>query len=223
VKSWSKATTTNPGTNGPADLRTGTNPTPAFPVEPLQMQLDDAAAVALARNGDHEAFKLLVDRHSRSLYRLAFRMTGRAEDAEDVVQETFIRAYRQLSRFEARANVSTWLYRIAFNCSVDFLRAKPRRQATSDDEVLERLAAKSDGPTMDDLVYAGQIGEQLQVALGGLSEKERAAFLMRHYHGCSIEEIGSTLGMKTNATKHSIFRAVRKMRVALQGFAAGRP
>lgn len=184
------------------------------------MPLDDAAVVALARTGDQEAFKSLVDRHSRSLYRLAFRMTGRAEDAEDVVQETFIRAYKQLSRFEARSNVSTWLYRIAFNCSVDFLRSRPRREAATDDEALERLAAGPDGPTADDLVYAGQIGEQLQAALGGLSEKERAAFLMRHYHGCSIEEIGSTLGMKTNATKHSIFRAVRKMRVALQGFAA---
>jgi RNA polymerase sigma-70 factor, ECF subfamily len=206
-------------TRAPAHQAGETNPPAVFPVSPAQMTLDDAAAVALARTGDHEAFRLLVDRHSRSLYRLAFRMTGKAEDAEDVVQETFIRAYRQLSRFEARANVSTWLYRIAFNCAVDFLRAKPRRAATTEDEVLERLAAPSDGPSMDDLVYAGQIGEQLQVALGGLSEKERAAFLMRHYHGCSIEEIGSTLGMKTNATKHSIFRAVRKMRVALAGFA----
>ena len=156
------------------------------------------------------------------VFRWALAFASDSDEAEDITQETFIRAYRQLSRFEARANVSTWLYRIAFNCSVDFLRAKPRRQATSDDEVLERLAARSDGPSMDDLVYAGQIGEQLQVALGGLSEKERAAFLMRHYHGCSIEEIGSTLGMKTNATKHSIFRAVRKMRVALHEFAAGR-
>lgn len=186
------------------------------------MQLDDVAAVAEARDGNQEAFKVLVDRHSRSLYRLAFRMTGRAEDAEDIVQETFIRAYKQLSRFEARSNVSTWLYRIAFNCSVDFLRSRPRRESATDDEALERLATAPDGPTMDDLVYAGQIGEQLQVALCGLSEKERAAFLMRHYHGYSIEEIGSTLGMKTNATKHSIFRAVRKMRVALQGFAGGR-
>ncbi|NQW04625.1 MAG: hypothetical protein HQ485_11430 [Acidobacteria bacterium] len=66
------------------------------------MPLDDAAIVALARNGDQEGFRLLVERHSRSLYRLAFRMTGRAEDAEDVVQETFIKAHRQLSRFEAR-------------------------------------------------------------------------------------------------------------------------
>lgn len=186
------------------------------------MQLDDVAAVAQARAGDQDAFRVLVDRHSRSLYRLAFRMTGRAEDAEDIVQETFIRAYKQLGRFEARANVSTWLYRIAFNCSVDFLRSRPRRESATDDAALERLAAGPGGPTMDDLVYAGQIGEQLQLALGGLSEKERAAFLMRHYHGCSIEEIGSTLGMRTNATKHSIFRAVRKMRVALQGFAGAR-
>jgi RNA polymerase sigma-70 factor, ECF subfamily len=187
------------------------------------MPLDDAAIVALARNGDQEGFRLLVERHSRSLYRLAFRMTGRAEDAEDVVQETFIKAHRQLSRFEARSNVSTWLYRIAFNCSVDFLRSRPRRESPANQEVLERLAARPDGPTPDDLVYAGQIGEKLQGALGGLSEKERAAFLMRHYHGCSIEEIGSTLGMKTNATKHSIFRAVRKMRVALHGFATAQP
>jgi len=183
------------------------------------MQLDDATAVAEARNGNQDAFRVLVDRHSRSLYRLAFRMTGRAEDAEDIVQETFIKAYRQLSRFEARANVSTWLYRIAFNCAVDFLRARPRRESATEAELLEHLASAPDGPTLDDLVYAGQIGEQMQLALGDLSERERAAFLMRHYHGCSIEEIGNTLGMKTNATKHSIFRAVRKMRVALQGLA----
>ena len=190
---------------------------PPEPVELKQMTLDDAAAVAEARGGNQEAFKVLVDRHSRTLYRLAYRMTGKAEDAEDVVQETFIRAFRQLSRFEARSNVSTWLYRIAFNCAVDFLRARPRRESATEADVLERLAPAATGPTMDDLVYAGQIGERMQVALGDLSEKERAAFLMRHYHGCSIEEIGSTLGMKTNATKHSIFRAVKKMRVAMQG------
>ncbi|GMV23703.1 MAG: DNA-directed RNA polymerase sigma-70 factor [Acidimicrobiia bacterium] len=184
------------------------------------MHLDDAAAVEAARNGDQEAFRVLVDRHSRSLFRLAYRMTGKAEDAEDVVQETFIRAFRQLSRFEARSNVSTWLYRIAFNCAVDFLRARPRRESATEDQALERMAPSAPGPSMDDLVFAGQIGERMQEALGGLSEKERAAFLMRHYHGCSIEEIGSTLGMKTNATKHSIFRAVKKMRVAMQAFVA---
>ena len=73
-----------------------------------QMHLDDAAAVAQARRR-RGSLRVLVERHGRSIYRLAYRMTGRPEDAEDVVQETFVRAYRQLSRFEARSNFATWL------------------------------------------------------------------------------------------------------------------
>src|SRR6478609_8530835 len=116
-----------------------------------QMQLDDAAAVARARDGDQEAFRVLVDRHSRSIYRLAFRMTGRAEDAEDVVQEAFVRAYRQLSRFESRSNFATWLYRITFNCSIDYMRARPHRETAESHETLERHARAEVAPTHDDL------------------------------------------------------------------------
>jgi RNA polymerase sigma-70 factor (ECF subfamily) len=182
-----------------------------------QMPLDDAAAVAQAKGGDEEAFRVLVERHGRAVYRLAYRMTGKAEDAEDVVQETLIRAYRQLSRFEARANFSTWLYRIGFNCAVDYLRARPHREAPETHETLDARSAPTGAtPSMDDMVYAGEIGERVQEALRDLSPQERAAFLMRHYHGCSIEEICSSLGLKTNAAKHSIFRAVKKMRVALR-------
>ena len=180
------------------------------------MQLDDAAAVAKAKGGDHEAFRLLVERHSRSVYRLAHRMTGRPEDAEDVVQETFVRAYRQLARFEARSNFATWLYRIGFNCAIDYMRARPHREAAETDETLERLSPAGAGPSMDDQVFAGEIGERVQKALTGLSPQERAAFLMRHYHGYSIEEICQALDLKSNAAKHSIFRAVKKMRVALR-------
>ena len=186
-----------------------------------QMQLDDAAAVAQARDGDQDAFRVLVDRHSRSIYRLAYRMTGRAEDAEDVVQEAFVRAYRQLSRFEARSNFATWLYRITFNCAVDYMRARPRREAAGAQDRLDQMSEPTPGPTMDDLVYAGEIGERVQTALGGLSEQERAAFLMRHYQGCSIEEISQALDLRTNAAKHSIFRAVRKMREALRPLMTG--
>ena len=181
-----------------------------------QMHLDDAAAVAQARGGDEEAFRVLVERHSRSIYRLAYRMTGRPEDAEDVVQETFVRAYRQLSRFEARSNFATWLYRIGFNCAIDYMRARPHRESAESHETLERLTPGSDAPSIDDLVYAGEIGTRVQEALNALSTQERAAFLMRHYHGCSIEEICTALDLKTNAAKHSIFRAVKKMRVALR-------
>ena len=180
------------------------------------MPLDDAAAVAQARAGNEDAFRVLVERHSRHIYRLAYRMTGKPEDAEDVVQETFVRAYRQLGRFEARSNFSTWLYRIGFNCSIDYMRARPKRESAEPQETLDQLPRENAGPSMDDLVYAGEIGSRVQHALNELSPQERAAFLMRHYQGCSIEEICGALDLKTNAAKHSIFRAVKKMRVALK-------
>src|SRR6266404_8709839 len=87
----------------------------------------DGGALERARSGDTGAFRLLVERHGRSVFRLAFRMTGNEHDAEDVVQESFLRAYRQLGRFESRANFGTWLYRIVANCSVDLMRAKQAR------------------------------------------------------------------------------------------------
>jgi RNA polymerase sigma-70 factor (ECF subfamily) len=181
-----------------------------------QMHSEDAAAVAKAKGGDQDAFRVLVERHSRSIYRLAYRMTGRPEDAEDVVQETFVRAYRQLARFESRSNFATWLYRIGFNCAIDYMRGRPHREAAEPHEDLDRRTGPANVPSMDDMVFAGQVNERVQQALGGLSAQERAAFLMRHYHGCSIDEICGALDLKTNAAKHSIFRAVRKMRVALR-------
>ena len=84
-------------------------------------------AVSRARSGDTDAFRVLVERHSRSLFRLAFRMTGNQQDAEDVVQESFLRAYKQLAKFDERASFGTWLYRIAANCSLDLVRARKRR------------------------------------------------------------------------------------------------
>lgn len=182
------------------------------------MHLEDATAVAKAMAGDEDAFRVLVERHSRSVYRLAYRMTGSAADAEDVVQDTFVRAYRQLARFESRSNFGTWLYRIGFNCSIDHLRSRPHRESGKAPEALDRLAPRAEGPSTEDLVFAGQISDRVQSALNELSEQERAAFLMRHYHGCSIEEICKALDLRTNAAKHSIFRAVKKMRVALGPF-----
>ncbi len=181
-----------------------------------QMHSDDAAAVARARDGDQDAFRVLMERHSRSVYRLAYRMTGKPEDAEDVVQETFVRAYRQLARFESRSNFATWVYRIAFNCAIDYMRARPHRESAEEPDTLERLSGTGGSPALDELVYAGEIGRRVQEALLELSPQERAAFLMRHYQGCSIEEICQALDLRSNAAKHSIFRAVKKMRVALR-------
>src|SRR5688572_12034519 len=90
------------------------------------MEEIDVAVISRARAGDSEAFRVIVDRHSRSVFRLAFRMTGSEQDAEDVVQETFLKAYKRIHSFEARANFGTWLYRIAVNCSLDLMRKRRR-------------------------------------------------------------------------------------------------
>src|SRR5947207_14708786 len=95
------------------------------------MDATEAAAVlARARQGDGDAFQHLVERHSARVFRLAFRMTGNEQDAEDVVQEGFLRAYRQLGRFQGRSNVGTWLYRIVANCALDLMRIRRSTPAT---------------------------------------------------------------------------------------------
>src|SRR5450432_3214798 len=92
-----------------------------------RMECNDLGLVARARSGDSDAFRVLVERHSRSLFRMAFRMTGNQQDAEDVVQDSFLRAYKQLGKFDERASFGTWLYRIAANCSLDLIRMRKRR------------------------------------------------------------------------------------------------
>ena len=183
------------------------------------MDATEAAAVLdRARQGDSEAFRVLVERHSRSVFRLAFRMTGNEQDAEDVVQESLLRAYRQLGRFESRANFGTWLYRIVANCSVDLMRAKQARhdqaRGESLDAVIEMPATDTPGP--ERLAQSAEVERRVRDALAVLSPLERAAFTLRHYEGRSIEEISRTLGLGTSAAKHSVFRAVKKLRAALQ-------
>jgi RNA polymerase sigma-70 factor (ECF subfamily) len=185
------------------------------------MPQTDATTVALARDGDAEAFRALVDRHSRAVYRLAHRMTGNAQDAEDVVQDTFLKAYRQLGRFESRANFSTWLHRIAVNCSIDLIRSRRHQEAGHDAADLEALDGSDEqrvDPSPERLMLSNEVQERVGRAMETLTHMERAAFVLRHFEGQSIEEISRALGLKANAAKHSIFRAVRKMRLALEPF-----
>jgi RNA polymerase sigma-70 factor (ECF subfamily) len=185
----------------------------------MQMDATEAAAVlARARQGDSDAFRALVERHSRRVFRLAFRMTGNEQDAEDVVQESFLRAYQQLGRFKSRANFGTWLYRIVANCSIDLMKAKRARQAQAPIDSLddkEAAPAPAAGPGPDRLAQSVEIRTRVAAAMQGLSPLERAAFTLRHHEGRSIEEISRMLGLRTSATKHAVFRAVRKLRTTL--------
>jgi RNA polymerase sigma-70 factor, ECF subfamily len=189
------------------------------------MEPTDRTLVARARTGDADAYRVLVERHGRALFRLAFRMTGNSQDAEDVVQESFLRAYRQLSKFDERASFGTWLYRIAANCSLDLVRARNRRSehqplaaaagadSSMDDPV---LALPSPDPTPERMALSGEVRERLAEAMNELSATERAAFVLRHFEGMRIEEVSRVLDCQPGAAKHSVFRAVQKLRRALE-------
>jgi RNA polymerase sigma-70 factor (ECF subfamily) len=189
------------------------------------MHESDETAVARARDGDREAFRTLVERHSRYLFRVVYRLTRNTEDAQDVVQDAWLKAHAQLGRFEARANLRTWLTRIAINCAIDHLRVARRREPAYDPSALEQESTsgwfETSDAEPDRQVFAGEIGSRIDQTLRRLTTLERSAFMLRHVEGMSINEIGAALGLNTSATKHSVFRAVRKMRAALAPFKEG--
>ena len=186
------------------------------------MHESDRTAVALASGGDNEAFRSLVERHSRYVFNVAYRLTGSAADAEDVVQTTFLRAYQQLSRFEARADFRTWLHRITVNCSIDLIRSRRHREVGHDPDDLEFHSAGSDRQdaevTPDRLLLSTEIRERISEGMAQLSASERLAFTLRHVEGLPIRDVALKMGLKTEAAKNSIFRAVKKMRLALEPF-----
>jgi RNA polymerase sigma-70 factor, ECF subfamily len=196
------------------------------------MEVTDAAVVAQVLAGDKDAFRVLVERHSRSIYRVAYRVTGDPQDSEEIVQETFLRAYKSLERFELRANFGTWLYRIAVNRALDYLSSKKVRMQSKDTYQIAdepdsedgrqiQLPAASPGP--DRLLISGEIKKKVALAMSLLTPAERLAFTMRHVEGQSIEEIGQALNLKASAAKNCVFRAVQKLRQQLEPLASPGP
>ena len=187
----------------------------------------DALAVERTLAGERDAFRVLVERHSHTVFRLAYRMTGNQHDAEEVVQEAFLRAYQKLGQFAARSNFGTWVYRIAANYAIDRMRQRQkeeaRRQVPSaedsdgiENDPLNHVADES--PTPERLTQSIELRKQMEQALAALSHAERTAFVMRHWEGCGIEEIADVLKSNSSAAKNTVFRAVQKLRRALQPF-----
>jgi len=184
------------------------------------MELSDELAIGRARRGDRDAYRVLVERHSRAVFRLAYRMIGNDIDAEDIVQDTFLKAWKQIGKFDGRASFPTWLHRICANCSLDLIRARKRKQelyqAPDSDAPDPFSQVPADSPSPERLAQSSQIAAVLIPAMNQLSEMERTAFVMRHYDGMGIEEISQVLGVQPGAAKHSVFRAVQKLRRALE-------
>ncbi|MDQ3280370.1 MAG: RNA polymerase sigma factor [Acidobacteriota bacterium] len=182
------------------------------------MEPTDSELVERARGGDgDDAFRILVERHSRAIYRAAYRITGNAADADDVVQEAFLRAYRALGSYDARASFTTWLHRIAINCALDLIDSRKRRDGRIDDGAELSLVASNDA-SPDRVVLGAEMQRAIAAAMAGLTGNERTAFVLRHFEGMPLEEIGEILGTRMNATKNTVFRAVKKLRQHLQPF-----
>ena len=190
-----------------------TKPTPGRSNDPMQA----VATIALerAQGGDSEGFRVLVEQNTRNVFRLAFRMTGNEADAEDVVQETFLRAYRNIARYDPRAKVSTWLHSIASNYAIDLLRKRKHRVADHLDDVPAAATPVAVDPDPERLTAGSQFRARVSSALEGLSAKERVAFSLRHFEGLSIREIAENMGTPEGSVKNNIFRAVRKLRAVL--------
>jgi RNA polymerase sigma-70 factor (ECF subfamily) len=192
-----------------------------------EVAVSDSMAVERTLAGDRDAYRVLVERHSRTVYRMAYRMMGNAHDAEEVVQESFLRAYQKLKQFAGNANFGTWVYRIAANYAIDRLRQRnideARREGPSkpgeDSLEVDPLSQLRDmSPSPERLAGSAQLADRMKAALAELSPAERTAIVMRHWDGCGIEEIAVVLRSNSNATKNTVFRAVQKLRRALTPF-----
>jgi RNA polymerase sigma factor (sigma-70 family) len=179
----------------------------------------DRDLMARLAAGDREALAPLMERHYPRLYRLALSYVRNPDDALDVVQETFVKAFQKADRWDGSTEAGPWLSRVAVNQSIDRWRRNRRRQATftplAEGDHDESLAAG--GPDPDRRVLRREMRDRLATALEGLPERQRAVVVLRHYQEMSLDEIAQTLGMRLGTVKSTLHRALGRMRTGLRG------
>ena len=191
---------------------------PDTPVYTFEMSQTEQKIIRKAAKGDRAAFRVLVLEHSHAMFRLAWRLTSDETAAEDIVQEAFIKAWRKIGDFRMESSFKSWLHRITVNTAMDYLRKHVRRKQF-ETETPEYETAEHAGTTPD-TGYQIDISTQTQAAMMDLSESERTALLLKHYEGHSINEVARIMEITTGACKQNIFRAVKKMRIALRPLVA---
>jgi RNA polymerase sigma-70 factor (ECF subfamily) len=182
------------------------------------MTLTDDELVARSRGGDVESFNQLISRWERPIYALAYRVIGREEEARDVCQEAFFRAYRALPGFKGQAKFSSWLYRITLNLCRDWIR-KQRRQPVSqlpEDVDIDELAA-SGGPveSIEDLVARKELSAVVEAAMSRLPEEQRTAIVLKEYHGMTFQEIADLQGCPLSTVKTRLYQGLAVLRKEL--------
>ena len=183
------------------------------------MTWTDEELVARSRSGDAESFNQLISRWERPIYALAYRVIGREEDARDVTQETFLRAFRGLAAFKGQAKFSSWLYRIALNLCRDWIRRKKRSPIATlpEDVELEDLASDAGATeTVEDLVSRRELSELVEAAMARLPEEQRTAIILKEYHGMTFQEIADLQGCPLSTVKTRLYQGLSVLRRELR-------
>jgi RNA polymerase sigma-70 factor, ECF subfamily len=193
--------------------------------EPLRpSRADDEALVRQAQQGSTSAFEELVRHYDRVVLRLALNITGSYEDAQDIYQEAFLRAYRNLARFRFECSFYTWIYRIATNLCLDHLRQRQLRnrdivterfEEGDEESVLDRVPDQRPGTSPERATLSREVRDRIRMALGRLSPRERIVFELKHYQGLKLQTVANMLNTTENTIKNTLFRATHKLRIEL--------
>jgi RNA polymerase sigma-70 factor (ECF subfamily) len=169
--------------------------------------------------GDSEALGPLMERHHRRVYRIALSYVRNPDDALDVVQETFVKAFQKAWRWRGDAEVGPWLTRIAVNQSIDFYRRSRRRLKREEPLEPEEHTIAARLPSPESLTFSGEISQKILRALKTLPKRQRAVFVLRHYEEMTLPEIALSLGMNVGTVKSNLHRALGRLRGRLAGLA----
>ncbi len=183
------------------------------------MVATDEELVARSMAGDLESFNQLVLRWERPIYALAYRVIGREEDARDVAQETFLRAFRALPGFKGQAKFSSWLYRIALNLCRDWIRRKKRTPIVDTPEgvdVIEMAAEQGPVESIEDLVARQEMSRVVAEGMRLLSEEQRTAIVLKEYHGLTFQEIAELQGCPLSTVKTRLYQGLSVLRRHLE-------
>jgi RNA polymerase sigma-70 factor, ECF subfamily len=175
----------------------------------------DDELVARTMAGDADSFNQLILRWERPIYALAYRTIGREEEARDIVQDTFLRAYRALPGFKGQAKFSSWLYRIALNLCRDWIRRERRAQvvqAPENVDLVELASALEPSETVEDLVTRKDLARAVERAMASLPEEQRTAIVLKEYHGLTFQEIADLVGCPLSTVKTRLYQGLTVLR-----------
>ncbi|HZR27869.1 MAG TPA: sigma-70 family RNA polymerase sigma factor [Terriglobales bacterium] len=187
-------------------------------------RVDDNVLIREAQRGNRAAFEELVRQYDHAVLRLALRLTASEQDAQDIYQEAFLKAYRNLVSFRFECSFYTWIYRIVTNLCLDHLRKKNVRKeeapvATMQDgselNVLDQVADERAHSNPERDLMRRELGRKIGLALNRLTPRERMVFELKHYQGLKLRTIGEMLSTTEETAKNTLFRATQKLRGAL--------